>query len=77
MTLLTPPVMVSVPIAASVAGGGAVGGAERQVDRDRGRRIGVDDAGVAVAGDGVVAAEALELVEAAVVADVEGAAPTP
>ena len=52
---------------------GAVGGAERQVDRDRGRGIGVDDAGVAVAGDDVVAAEAFELVEVAVVADIEGA----
>ena len=67
MALLTP-VKVSVPTDASPV---AVPACRLMVTAGGG--AGVDDPRVAVAGDGVVAAEALELVEGAVVADVEGA----
>src|ERR1700681_2349269 len=50
-----------------------MGRSERQVHGDCGCSVGVDNPGVAVAGDGIVAAEAFELIEGAVVADVEGA----
>src|SRR5258708_27245633 len=58
------------PDTGDIAGGSALRRAERQIDGDGGVRIAVDGARVAVAGNGVVAAEALELVELAVVADV-------